>query len=189
MTVERTQIGWGFWTRWLLATTVGWPVGVIGGFILAHIANIAYPRETNLMLGIGLGAGVGYMQWRVLRQRLSPAGWWVLASAAGVGVPFVVAVVVDELGGPPARIVGWTVTMASGGTLAGLLQLRVLRPHTLRSGWWVLASTVGWALSGFAFEAGFLGAFLIGGIALGAVTGGALIRLLRPPTPDDVSSR
>ena len=46
------------------------------------------------------------------------------------------------------------------GPLVGVLQLLVLQPHVARAGWWVLASTLGWAV-------------------YGAFTGTALVWLLR----------
>jgi hypothetical protein len=52
----QTKLGWRFWGNWVLATTIGWPIGVVGAFILAHIVYMVYPKETNLVLGLCLGA-------------------------------------------------------------------------------------------------------------------------------------
>ena len=56
---ERTQVGWGFWLWWVLASAVGFAV---------------------------VRAGVGIAQWFVLRRHVSRAGWWVLASTVGYAV-------------------------------------------------------------------------------------------------------
>ena len=84
-----------------------------------------------------------------------------------------------------ASTVGWTVGFTVfGGTLAGLvvgiMQWLVLRQQVSRSGWWVLASTVGWIGGGFGGlivglsvirDVGWNGAFTVASILVGAVTG------------------
>ena len=46
MQSERNNIGWRFWGAWVMATTIAWPVGIITAFVVAHIVNIVYPKET-----------------------------------------------------------------------------------------------------------------------------------------------
>ncbi|MFC2043041.1 hypothetical protein ACFLUA_02695 [Chloroflexota bacterium] len=96
-----------------------------------------------------------------------------------------------------AAVVGYTMVVALGGAVTGMLQRPVLRGQVSRSGWWVLASTVGWGLGMAVFEIvqyaegafgielfGWLFGLLFGGAVLGAVTGGALVWLLRQPIPE-----
>ena len=56
MQSERNEIGWRFWGRWVFATTIGWPVGIIAAFVVAHliepIVSLAIPHETNLVFGM-----------------------------------------------------------------------------------------------------------------------------------------
>ena len=77
MQSEHNNIGWRFWGRWVLATTIGWSAGIIIAFIVAHliapIAYIAIPNETNLVVGLCLGAVVGYMQRRFAPTCTRPA--------------------------------------------------------------------------------------------------------------------
>jgi hypothetical protein len=82
---------------------------------------------------------------------------------------------------------GWIVVGALGGAVTGILQWLVLRAQVSRAGWWVLASTVGWGLGMVgtrAFEVLAIFGGLVGGAVLGAVTGGALVWLLRQPAPE-----
>ncbi|MCJ7668464.1 MAG: hypothetical protein MUP04_09355 [Anaerolineae bacterium] len=169
---ESLGIGWGFWLWWVSASTVGWfsgfIVGSVGGYavmeILPSYALVAWG-------GVVLGAGVGIFQWLVLRRRVSRAGWWVLARTVGLAGGAVVGTTAVALaGGDPTTwgvVGGWVV----GGAMAGLMQWFVLRRQVSRAGWWVLASTVGWAVSSY-------------GVVLGAVTGIAVVWLLRQPIPE-----
>ena len=183
MQSEHDNIGWRFWGRWVLATTIGWSVGIITAFIVAHlVAPIVYtaiPHETNLVFGLCLGAVVGYMQRRFAQNPITASGRWVLSTSIGLGIPFVVMVIADEFwGGIPLGLVP---IVAMGGLIAGLLQLRNVRRHSRRSGWWVLANIVGWGLGWLAMELGSAVGLLFGGVLLGVVTGGATIWLLQGP--------
>jgi hypothetical protein len=144
----------------------------------------------ELVSGLGLGycnglscggASPGWAggYWR----RVSGVGWWVLASTAGLagarGGAAALASGNSEVLGSYAWLVA---AMALGGAVTGILQWLVLRGMVSRAGWWVLASTVGWALGFAVMDAGaelvgvdcILGALLPGPV-LGAVTGGALV--------------
>ena len=207
MKVKRSQVGWGFWLQWLLASTVGYFVGWLMGFVLTvgwveTISGVSRLYQ-YFMLGAALGFGVSLMQWLVLRRRVSKAGWWVLASTAsfavvgggGYGAASVVFGFSEGMEGflSSADLLGWTVIVALGGAVTGTLQWLILRGQVSRAGWWVLASTVGWGLSMAVVGAitvvaageGSLFDMLPGGAVLGAVTGGALVWLLRQPIPED----
>jgi hypothetical protein len=142
-----------------------------------------------LFLGIVPGIGVGVLQWLVLRRRVSGAGWWVLASAAaGYGILAGFIGYSESLSfGALLRFTG---VVALGGAVTGILQWLVLRGKVSRAGWWVLASTVGWALGMTVTRAIPWGVddvilpLVVTGAVLGVVTGGALVWLLRQPVPE-----
>ena len=189
MNTERKQVGWGFWLRWVsafwlwwvLASTVGLAVGgAVGGAV--GFAVYEEPAGVAVVVGVAVvgavfGASVGIAQWLVLRRQVSRAGWWVLASTVGLAVGGVVVEAV-LVGG--ALLVGETLVFAVFGASVGIAQWLVLRRWQVsRAGWWVLASTVGFAVTGVVVEAVFVS--LAG---YGAITGGVLVWLLRQPRPE-----
>ncbi|MCK4742134.1 MAG: hypothetical protein KAS80_07615 [Anaerolineales bacterium] len=183
MSPEARNAGWGLWWAWVIATLIGWVGGVVVGIVLSYqVVNLFYPKETNLIIGLCVGAAVGLAQKIAVRRSVTLAGSWVWGAAVGLGIPFVVAVVIDELWlfGAAEASEGWLIVSAVvGGAIAGLLQVRALRPHTPKAQWWVLASLVSW---GLAWLTGIvIGGcwFPVGGIVLGAVSGGLLMWLLR----------
>jgi len=214
---ERQQAAGPSWLRWTVMTSAGWFVGFFGGFTLASafepIVGNGPVQATGAyaLLGVCLGAGVGWMQWLALRRHIAGSGSWIWASAVGMGVAggagYGVAVLLfgyseglEDLASA-AGVVGWMLAAAFGGTVTGLLQRRVLAPHLRKPGWWVPASTFGWLLSIAAFGSmGVLGSSFVaesspvgagwffagliaGGVVLGVVTGGALVRLLSDGLP------
>jgi hypothetical protein len=95
------RAGW-----WVLATAVGGVVGLAaGGFagwlvvvglggVESGFAGVIRVLTPALIVGMAVGgAVVGTAQWMVLRKRVRRAGWWVLASAVGMGASGVVSVV------------------------------------------------------------------------------------------------
>ena len=191
MPSEQDKIGWRFWGRWVLVTTIGWTVGNILAFIVAHlvapIVSIAIPHETNLVVGVCLGAVVGYAQRRYAPNRITASGRWILSTAIGMGIPFVVVTIAHEIwSGIPLGVV---LILAVGGLFTGLLQLRNVRRHSGGSGWWLLASIAGWGLGWVTMNLGFAVGLLLGGAVLGAVTGGAMVWLLQSPPATDPDAR
>jgi hypothetical protein len=205
MKAKGSQVGWGFGLLWVFLSAIGWCIGIMMGFVAGY-APIELIGHTPLGEGLAscvhaivLGAVVGILQWVVLRRRVPGAGRWVWASIAGLAVAGGVGGAVLVAGASPgilAEVVGYTLVVALGGAVTGMLQRPVLRGQVSRAGWWVLASTVGWGLGmavtvasievseGGYFPGGLLGSLAAGGVAFGAVTGGALVWLLRQPVPE-----
>ena len=82
----RSKPGWGFWLLWMLASAVG---SVLLGKGMQFV-------DSELLVAL-LGLIVGIAQWLVLRQYVRKAGWWILASAIGWGVGFILAFTVIDL--------------------------------------------------------------------------------------------
>jgi hypothetical protein len=192
-----SQVGWDFWLKWVVATSVGSILGLILGFGLGLIIG-GFDNEFGVLrtilgkivFGAGIGFGVGILQWLVLRGRVTRAGWWVLASTAGLAVAQGGAAAAAVASGN-SEVLGSSLflqVMALGGAVTGILQWLVLRGKVSRAGWWVLASTVGWGLGFDVMDAALVGVdciifVLFYGAVLGVVTGGALVWLLRQPVP------
>lgn len=75
--------------------------------------------------------------------------WWVLLTAVGGGVGFVLGLAAAEAA---SRVFGRPIFEAVLygilGTSVAVLQWLVLRAHVTRASWWVLASAVSWILVG-----------------------------------------
>ncbi|TFG51520.1 MAG: hypothetical protein E4H37_07760, partial [Gemmatimonadales bacterium] len=98
MSTQTSDVGWGFWIRWVVATTIGWVVGTFAAIILSYlVVNLVYPKETNLIVGLCLGAAVSLSQKMGVRRWLTLAHSWVWGAMVGIGIPFVVVVLLDEL--------------------------------------------------------------------------------------------
>jgi hypothetical protein len=100
--------------------------------------------------------------------------WWVLASTVGFAVGSAVTRFVGLVGyfaGGETVVGAFAVGGAVGGALIGIAQWLVLRKRVSRSGWWVLASIVGFAV-GFAVAIAMLDS--MDGAAVGAVVGASI---------------
>jgi len=155
--IQRITIDWALLGQWILASTLGWVVGWI------------------LSGDVGVGTVVGITQWLVLRREIGRAGWWILATAVGwtLGWAVVMAGVIVP---PQPDLAGSMLAGAIIGLIVGLSQWLVLRLAVDQAGWWVLASTIGWAVA----MTGMIG-WTLSGAAAGALTGLMLDWLLRFP--------
>ena len=144
---------WTLWLQWVMVTTLGW---VLGGIMLAEFA-----------LGV-LGIVIGVLQWVVLRQYIRQAGWWILASAGGWAIGWLMVMVIPpEVGIPIGTVLGAAI---------GVNQWLILQRHLRRAGWWVVVSILAWTMG----LGGLAGELLVGTV-VGAITGIVLELLLRYP--------
>lgn len=171
---ERAQVGFGFWLLWVLSSTVGYFLSWKGSVTLMEGAPYARePLQTAMTIGVTVGAAVGAMQWLVLRQHVSQAGWWIFTSLGGWGLGWRSAVKLINTVGVAADMEMAVVGVVCG-TVTGILQFLFLENQQVpRAGWWVLASAVDWG-----WGAG--GAFS----PVGGITGLVLVWLLQQPAYD-----
>ncbi|MFQ5748655.1 MAG: hypothetical protein ACE5H3_04260 [Planctomycetota bacterium] len=188
-------------TGWVRATFLGWLLGVVLVVLAAMggdwIGN--GEEDSQWVVGLGMGAGVGFAQGRVARRWLEGARHWVWTTLLGMALPFAVFDFFPTVSGQLGEIAGVLLEVAIGAFLAGLLQQRILRRHFDRALWWIPACVAGWTLAA-AFSAGgsllagsgpgrglllalHLAAILGGGMVLGLVTGGALVWMRRGRGP------
>jgi hypothetical protein len=166
----------------MLASGLGWALGVSGGFAVGFgLSGSVGGVASQCLFGAVLGVSLGTLQWILLRRHMSGAGWWIVATMLGRGAGFALIkaatpTLSEVLGGGP--IYGF-VNGAGVGTLLGAMQWLVLRGRTHRAGWWVLASGLGAGL-GFALDQ------VVGQLVGLAITGTALVWLLRPPAQGTV---
>lgn len=188
-----------FFNRWVLATFGGWLLGVVVILLLAAIGERVRVGDQS-PVGIGMGLGVGYAQWRVARKWFGATSQWMWATVSGMGTAFVLSDLVGvrwDIG--QSNVFRLIILAALGSLLVGLWQWRTLQPRSLRAHWWIAASVVGWVsaacLPMLMISPGpgspqsalalwlNVGGLALGGIVLGVITGGALAWLLRSSKP------
>jgi len=172
--------------EWVLASIVGWGIGF---FVCEGLKPFFYDITHLGGDGLIIGAAIGIAQGLVVRRRIAPMGWWVLASALGFGVGKFLGE--SAAGGMPA-VVGSLLAGAIIGASVGVAQWLVLRGKVTGAGWWLAANIAGWAI-GWSLISLVEGAeglstvvvYLIGGAgaaAAGIITGIALVGLSRTRT-------
>ena len=183
---------WGLFGRWLIATLMAWLLGIIAAIVLSYaIVSPILHKDTNLIVGLVLGSTVGLLQMISVRPVLYLTPRWMWGATVGMGIPFIIAVAVDEvmLGGALTSETMLVPVALTGGVLTGLIQAPVLGLHTPRSKWWTLASMVSWGAA-WLFSIILNGFGLIfGGLVLGALSGAFLISLLKFPLTHDTSKK
>ncbi|MDP8238879.1 MAG: hypothetical protein P9X24_07305 [Candidatus Hatepunaea meridiana] len=184
MDPEYKTIPKGFFLRWVIFTIVGVIVGLSVGAFGDHFVNKIYIGDKNIVLGFILGATVGLAQLMVLEKRITIKGSWMLPCSIGMGLPFIVDVILIEAGIkfhdlPYSFIVIGTV----GGFIAGLFQWRVFSPHSEIPGLWIIASPIGWGLCFASIKGplGLAGNVILGAVALSLTTGIVVMMMLKSP--------
>lgn len=168
MTIERPQVGWGFWLQWVLVTSVGWvlglPLGLLGGSVAAFVAALLKgealaPEQAALVIGVPftaallsvIGATVGTMQWLILRRKLDGVASWILASSVGGALGGAVGLGAFSPGASSMSASAGDAVQAAElfaliGAIIGVAQWLVLRGKVRTAPAWVLASGLGWSL-------------------------------------------
>ena len=215
MQTGKLKTGWGLWLQWVLASILGYGGGTTIGNALANmiprmtcsqsfsdsfidrLTNFAciQPSLALILIVVLLGLAGGFMQWLVLRRRITGAAWWIPASGMGFPLALVIAdkamLLVGDFAAAPLLL------GVLFGALSGAMPWLVLRRQNARAGWWLPAHLLGALVGGALGIVGFHAAALIGlyqltwaaagamfGAGLGAVTGFMLIWLLNKSISD-----
>ena len=133
------------------------------------------------------------MQVRVIRRILPKSVLWICSCIVGLGAPFLLT----DL----SKFVAWNLpyslpaAIVLGGLIIGIWQALILRSRLRQSGWWIVASVLGWTLAagmsaladsprlhairGIWGALAYLGIIAAGGLILGIVTGLCLAWLVK----------
>ncbi|MBF2000524.1 MAG: serine/threonine protein kinase [Synechococcales cyanobacterium M58_A2018_015] len=149
--LRRSELGWNFWVRFVIATYLGPTIGTILVFVSAVIFFLAdkyllsgfvFSRyKDNLQLIAALIAGpvmglcVGVAEWLAMRRWISGIAWWIPASVfSSTLIGFAMA----------SSAVGlWSKTIL--GALGGVTRWAVLREKAPRAKWlipWFMLSSL-----------------------------------------------
>jgi len=183
-----------FLIRWILLTSIILPVGAIPGYILNlfihgkmgySISDVGPPLLQTLEYCIWitiLTATVSFIQWIILQKQFKISSFWILACVlGGVIGELLSGIVLWKMGinradlGPAqgGSIFTEVIIFLFSGTLIGLFQYPFMRKNFHKSGFWILASALGWGLIPAAF-------LLFGGVVLSTITGMTLVWIMKP---------
>ena len=183
------QSGSRFFARWVGFTFLGWLLGFVLTVILAVSWESIGLGTSQFMVGVGMGAGVGFMQGLIIKRWTGEWRRWFFSSIVGLGAVFVVFDLFGGIALQGSDSFALIVPVAAGGLLAGCLQWFVLRAHGNRAGWWPLSCMIAWLLAAWLATAPLLsgkvsgtsgallqvGLILLGGVVLGLFTGATLV--------------
>ena len=159
-------------SAWVIATTLGWAVGVPAILLLSAVADGMGRESLHSPVGLGMGLAIGAFQCRVLRSTVERLWRWLFAAALGLLTPFLLLDIADALRGELPYSV--YLTGLAGGALVAVLQVGLiaeLRTVRLR---WIVANALGWCLASTSVR---LADFASHALALHGL-GGALLYLL-----------
>jgi hypothetical protein len=188
-TGHRTTIPPG---RWVARTFLGWSAGLCLAITLIIGVDSLGVSGTQFPLAVGMGLGVGAVQARLVASPLGGRRPWIVATTAGLSLPFVLGDALRLAGVPlPYALPAY---VAAGGVLAAALQRRLLLAQAMAgTSWWLVITPIGWLLAGATgllndllpktpglIGAGrYLAVVLSGGVVLGVASAVAW-RLARP---------
>lgn len=178
---------------WIRATWIGWLLGIPIIIALALMGEAIHIGGAQFLVGAGMGTGVGLIQGRVVRRILDKSAVWICSCIVGLAAPFLLT----DL----SKFVGWNLpyslplAIILGGLIIGGWQALILRSRVRQTGWWLVASALGWTLAagtaaladssrlrairGIWGALAYLGMIAAGGLVLGVVQGFGLAWLLR----------
>lgn len=176
--------------QWVRATAAGWLLGFILVVAVALLWG-AVGGNAQFMGGVGMGAGVGFLQARILRKRCQMSWSWLWVSIIGMGLPFLAWDIGALLGG--GRFFSLPFCLFLGSIFVGVLQARLLRARYKGAYRWIPACVVGWGVPAAFLALGDSGlppgalalpiAIVFGGVVLGIVTGQALAQMSGTDSP------
>ena len=181
----------GMWLEWTLATAFGMLLGFLPSILLVNLLDLTMAR---LIVPLWAGFLLGLAQWVVLRKYVNESSDWVLAAGASWAVGFALGLLIMN---------GLTDTGLDGlfgyilfGILVAVVQWPVLRREIPHLWMWILANVLGWTagfyLSQFALDLLFNSPAIdplastsvlsgVSGLIAGAITGVALVLIVRQP--------
>jgi hypothetical protein len=176
---------WPFYLLWILAPLLGMPLAFVLDLALIHlITRVAgnyvtvngVRHLTEDYVGASLflplaGLVTGLLQAALLRRALPQVRWWLTATLGGWLLGAFLTQIPGWLHWTHALLTADVALLVMGGSI-GVSQWLVLRRRAPHAGWWIGATTVGWALVALVTDLPAFGPFdlVILGVLPAAVT-------------------
>jgi hypothetical protein len=196
--------------RWIWLTTAGWFIGillVVGFAMLGEI--ILHTKDESggqAAVGIGMGTGVGLMQWVVLRKYLESVQKWLWFSIIGFTLSYVsFDLIAANIDLAIKAEVALPIATTLGALISSWLQYKfILRNITSKASNWIAYNTIAWLLAHLITSGMFLinmktsfnipkviiavvALFFltVGGPILGFITGRFIVPVINKQTPNE----
>ena len=187
--VQRNEFG--LWIGWTVATALGLIIGFLPSLLLINVLSLQLSRVIVPLLA---GLLIGLAQWAVLRNYVVSSHDWVLAAGTSWALGYALGLfLIDILSGTPlGSLIGYILF----GAIIAIVQYPILRREIPHVWSWIVANVIGWTL-GFYLSQLALNVFSnmpaipplastavtsgVTGLVAGAITGIALIWIVRQP--------
>lgn len=181
----------GMWIGWTLATTIGMLAGYLPFMLVVDTFDLLLVR---ILLPLWAGLLVGLCQWFVLRQYLTHSTNWILSEGVAWSLAYAFGLLFIQI--LDQNLFTLTIAYLLFGAIIGVIQWPVFRREMPNILPWVLANVIGWALGAFISQfvvnliitgdvaSQMLSSTIVSGVTgliAGAVTGIALIWIVRKP--------
>lgn len=187
--VERNEFG--LWLGWTLATAGGMLVGFLLTIPLVNLLDLGFAQIAVPVLA---GTVIGFAQWFVLRRYLTAASRWDWMDGLSWAVGYILGLFLIQV--LPSTVFAAFIGYFLFGVIVALMQWPVLRREIPQIFTWIIANALAWAV-GYWVSQAVLSLFFTGdliepavgtaviaitsGLVAGAITGLALIWIVRTP--------
>ena len=181
----------GMWLEWTLATALGMLLGFLPSIVLVNLLDLPLAR---VIVPLWAGFLVGLAQWMVLRKYVNEVTDWILAAGASWAVGYALGLLI--MNGLSGTGLGAFIGYVLFGVIVAIAQWPILRREIPNVWMWILANVIGWT-AGFYLSQLSLGLFFhepvidpvastsvlsgVSGLVAGAITGIALVLIVRQP--------
>lgn len=78
--------------KWIIFSSLGWIFGVVMVILIAlFLEGLRLGFSSQAVVGLGMGLGVGTLQWLILKRYLKINTKWIIASVGGFGFSYIMA--------------------------------------------------------------------------------------------------
>jgi hypothetical protein len=186
--VERNELG--LWLGWTLATAGGMLLGFLPTILLVNVLNLGLAQIAVPVLA---GTVIGFAQWLVLRRYVTASTQWDWTDGISWAAGYVLGLLLIQM--LPSTVFAVFIGYFLFGVIVALVQWPVLRREIPQVLTWLVASAIAWAM-GYWVSQAVLSLFtdplidpvigtaviaITSGLVAGAITGVALIWIVRKP--------
>jgi hypothetical protein len=186
--VERNELG--LWLGWTLATAGGMLLGFLPTILLVNVLDLGLAQIAVPVLA---GTVIGFSQWLVLRRFVTASTQWNWTDGISWAAGYILGLLLIQM--LPSTVFVVFVGYFLFGIIVALVQWPVLRREIPQALTWLIASAVAWAV-GYWVSQAVLSLFtdplidpvvgtaviaITSGLVAGAITGLALIWIVRKP--------